>query len=170
MAHGQPQRIDLTGNRFDRLAVISFAHIGKGRAAYWLCLCDCGEFKVICAASLKRGATTSCGCKNKEINSKRSTVHGLHGHRFYPTWAGMMARCYNQKAHAYDRYGGRGIIVCAEWHDPAIFIAWCEKQLPFTGSSIDRYPDNDGPYAPNNCRFATASEQNLNRRPLKRKK
>lgn len=169
MGKGQINRIDLTGRRFSRLVVLTFAQIGANHnncSAYWLCRCDCGNEKVIKASELKRGATTSCGCFSKEVSAARLIVHGLHSHRFYATWSGMMARCYNPKAHGYYRYGGRGVRVCDEWHDLATFLKWCDQQNPAGGLSLDRFPDKAGNYSPSNCRFATWSEQNRNRRPF----
>ena len=63
---------DLTGQRFGRLTVLSYDG-NDGKNSYWLVKCDCGKpsFKVQRSA-LITGATTSCGCKNKEINSKRA--------------------------------------------------------------------------------------------------
>ena len=62
------QREDLTGLRFGRLVVISYnEEVSKQKKrACWNCKCDCGNEKVIGAGSLKNGATTSCGCYQKQ--------------------------------------------------------------------------------------------------------
>ena len=63
------KRIDLTGQRFGRLVVISLnEEVSKQKkGSCWNCKCDCGNEKIIWAADLKRGNTTSCGCYNKEM-------------------------------------------------------------------------------------------------------
>lgn len=67
-------------------------------------------------------------------------------------------RCYNPNAKAYPRYGGRGITVCDEWlNDFSAFEKWCLENGYKPELQIDRI-DNDGPYAPWNCRFATNKE------------
>jgi hypothetical protein len=78
----------------------------------------------------------------------------------------MMGRCHNPRHRDTGWYGGRGIIVCDEWKaDPAAFFRWCETQEPIPpGASIDRFPDLNGPYSPDNCRFATPAQQNRNMR------
>lgn len=53
--------IDLTGQRFGKWTVLSFAYT-KNRAAYWNCKCDCGTEKIVSANSLRRGSSKSCGC------------------------------------------------------------------------------------------------------------
>jgi hypothetical protein len=65
---GESGFIDLTGQRFERFVVIKLDHIDKVRGAYWLCVCDCGNKKVVTSANLKSG-TKSCGCYIKEISS-----------------------------------------------------------------------------------------------------
>lgn len=74
----------------------------------------------------------------------------------------MMFRCYNNKCHNYNNYGGRGISVCDRWHDINNFI-YDMKQSFVDGLELDRI-DNDGNYEPSNCRWVTRSEQNFNRR------
>ena len=82
--------------------------------------------------------------------------------RFYQRWVMMMKRCYIVDDVNYSNYGARGIYVCSEWHDPNVFVAWCFEHHD-KGLSIDRI-NNDGPYSPDNCIFATPKQQNRNTR------
>lgn len=79
----------------------------------------------------------------------------------YRSWVMMKQRCQNPNATGYFRYGGRGITVCDRWQSFDSFAADMGPRP--AGTSLDRI-DNGGNYTPRNCRWATKSIQQQNRR------
>jgi hypothetical protein len=140
---------DLVGRVFGRLTVERYA--GGGR---WFCNCSCGKSVATPTShSLLNGSSSSCGCLRIDLITK----HGQSYHPLYHTWCGMLARCSNPNNKSYPDYGGRGIAICDRRLDIENFITDM-GQRPSGLHSVHRI-NNDGPYAPGNCKWALGDEQ-----------
>ncbi len=150
----------MTGQSFGRLTVVS-RNGGGHTGARWLCRCACGNEVTAYRNNLIAGHQTSCGC----FAIEKSTRHGMSKDRLYVNWVQMKGRCLNPKNHKYAQYGGRGVTVCARWLDFANFIQDMGRP-PSETHTIDRI-DVNGNYEPNNCQWATPTQQMNNRQVSK---
>lgn len=156
--------VDLSGKKFGRLTVIE--HKGKDKHSHnlWLCKCECGEYIVSDTSALNTGKVQSCGCKKKELLTKKNITHNHSDTRLYRIYAHMKDRCYNETLVDFQYYGGRGITVCQEWLcDFESFYNWALSNGYSEGLSIDRI-DVNGNYEPSNCRWVTMKIQCNNKR------
>jgi hypothetical protein len=131
------------------------------------CRCDCGNEHKYAANTIKTGHTKSCGCHKIKVATQRCldrSTHNLSKHPLYNVWMGIKRRCEDKTHVGYSVYGGRGIYVDGVWlRNFAIFHAWAVENGWKKGLQIDRI-DNDGPYAPWNCRIVTPKQNSRNRR------
>lgn len=102
--------------------------------------------------------------KRRAIGRRASKKHQYHKTsdkcRTFKRWQAMMARCYNPKHLNFHRYGGRGIVVCDQWHDHKVFVS--DMGICPPGMTLDRIDNSQG-YQPGNCRWATMKQQQNNR-------
>ena len=117
------KRIDLTGERFGKLMVISFNSM-RGTRSYWNCVCDCGNENIVSSDHLKNGDIVSCGCVKRSTLPPSNKKHGMSNTRLYTIWTLMKYRCSNPSRREYRIYGGRGIKVCDEWKEFDSFMRW----------------------------------------------
>lgn len=131
------------GFKFGRWTVIGvpfYARTGKSLSLRQMCVCerDDGVIALVNACDAHETA------------------------RIRRVWQSMLRRCENTRDSFYHRYGGRGIRVCEEWHDFRVFYDWAIASGYDEGLSIDRR-DNDGPYCPENARWADSKTQSRNK-------
>lgn len=146
-------------------------------------ICGCGELFYTRLSSIKRGHTTSCGCKRLNSFLKANTKHGIcigetdnkPRHPIYNSWAGAKNRCFSENAESFKRHGGRGITMCNGWaNNFGAFYKWSIENGWMKGLSIDRI-NNNGHYScgscphcvqngwPMNCRWTTLDVQSKNK-------
>lgn len=153
---------NLLGYTVGRLQVVEYLGKGKWGKHYWECVCSCGG-KTSLPTSRITGSnpTKSCGClrKDKLIKNRFDGYkHGLHKHKLYAIYHGMLQRCYNPNSQRYRYYGSSGISVCPEWKgDFLSFYQWSIQNGYSDGLSIDR-KDSSEDYTPENCEWVTVSE------------
>ena len=136
----------------------------KKKRRYGKYLCYCGNKFVTQMDSVKSGDTSSCGCYQKFKLSELKSTHKQSQNILYPTWQGMMRRCYSEKHTSYKGYGGRGIKVCDEWKFVEKFIQDMGDSYG-EGFTLDRIDNNKG-YSKDNCRWSSPSTQTRNTRIL----
>lgn len=149
--------------------IIRTEYVRYGRCRSWkaLWLCKCGSEFEANVVNVTRGHTTSCGCAQ---NAARRLSFPRHGHFVgdrpsptYKSWQAMIARCINKNHVHFRHYGGRGIKICDRWINSFDNFLLDMGDRP-AGKTLDRVNVN-GDYGPENCRWATISEQNKNKRP-----
>lgn len=147
--------IDLTGQTFNRLFIISRAENSRSGRAMWKCQCSCGNTTTARGESLTSGNTKSCGCL--------VTKHGMTKTSEFKVWQAIIDRCCNPNCTAFKNYGGRGITICDEWKNDFMAFFNHVGKLPSHKHSIDRI-DNDGNYEPGNVQWTKSKNQANNRR------
>ena len=152
---------NLIGTRTGRLTVIDgpFNEDGK-KGKFWQCQCDCGKTLdyYIISNSITKGKTQSCGCLMVERVKKKNTKHGLTKTRTYASWRSMWQRCTDPLHKSYEYYKDKTPV--DRWKSFEMFLLDMGNRP--NGMSLERI-DNSKNYSPDNCKWATNKEQQLNR-------
>ena len=153
------------GQKVGMLTLNKLTDMKRHNHPLWECRCDCGKACMVPANHLRSQNTKSCGCWRIKFNKHRFHYRALSKKHLptYRSWSAAKGRC-NNPANKY--YGARGIKMCERWMNSyANFVADMGERPE--GLFIDRI-NNDGNYEPGNCRWATRSEQERNKRHPKR--
>lgn len=162
---------DISGKRFGKLLVIRHYSQDRKKSGVafnrWECKCDCGHVFVCRGEYIKYG---NCGEPCPECKRQIKAARDAFRLQIRGVWSGIIDRCENQRNEAYDRYGGRGIVICQRWRESIADFAEDMGDRPSLKHSVDRI-DGSGNYSCGkcdqcvengwtaNCRWATSKEQ-----------
>lgn len=148
----------------------------KSTERFMECICECGKIWFARFGSIKRGETTSCGCRKIAKFVEGNTNHGLatisNRHPLYNLWASVIQRCYYKKHASFHNYGAMGVTVCEEWKkDFKPFYDWAIENGWQRGLDLDKdklYKQKFGTdgkiYCPEYCCFVTRKENSRYKR------
>ena len=158
---------NLVGLRFERLVVkADSGRRDKHGDIFWECVCDCGETREIRGASLRRGLTVSCGCKNREVAAetlrKYPNFESVKYPKEYAAWIHLRERCSPNSKNRKNYYD-RGISVCKDWEESFLIFLQDVGKAPSDGRtwSVGRIDNNKG-YCRENTRWETEDLQARN--------
>jgi hypothetical protein len=143
------------GDRNGKRVILGPAPTSNPKYPRWYVQCDCGHITDLTGGQFR--FKPNC-IKCNPGGSKRKYGNRVIGsHSIYRIWAGMRHRCNpNATDPANVHWAGRGITICDEWDDFAVFEDWALDNGYKKGLSLDR-TDVDGNYCPENCQFVTRS-------------
>jgi hypothetical protein len=150
---------NLKGRRFGKRVVLRRAGTNKWHCVTWLVRCDCGKRDVVISWNLKSGQANCC----KRCWRRQGGLTVKYKAE-YAVFTAMLQRCFNRHNHAFENYGGRGITVAPCWLGRGGFLQFIlDMGKRPKGKSLDRR-NVEGPYSPENCRWADDETQNRNKR------
>jgi hypothetical protein len=150
------------GKKFGKRTIIKYLkELSVNRNKMVIVKCDCGKESKVCLSILKRGKQNQCiSCSVK--------THGMSSTKEFSIWNGIKNRCNGAKEDDFKNYTLKGIKVCDRWKKSFENFYEDMGPAPTKNHSIDRY-DGAKDYSPDNCRWATKSEQALNTKKRNKK-
>jgi len=160
----------MEGTRFEKLVVVELSHKDHKYQKYWKCVCDCGGNTTVRQDRLTSGQTRGCGCLRTAYQRELQVAAATEDRRYTRnSYRAMLSRCYRPSMGSFSKYGAKGVAVCDRWRfGDGVSNGWTCFFIDMgprpRGTTLDRVDGARG-YSPDNCRWATLSEQNRNRAP-----